>query len=121
MLIHINVRLYILATKIQYLKYKIQDQELSDVKHENYLCIIISNNLKLSDQCTAGNKKTNMNFDHKSPEVIKKTQYSSLDPHLEYTIELKPPNRIKKQNLLERVQRRETKHIPTLRNSLYEE
>ena len=42
-------------------------------------------------------------------------------PHLEYAIQFWSPNYIKKQNLLERVQRRVTKLIPTLCNVSYEE
>ena len=48
-----------------------QDEEL-DVKQEKYLCVTISNNLKVSDQCTAASKNANTmlnliswNFDHK--------------------------------------------------------
>ena len=42
-------------------------------------------------------------------------------PHLEYAIQFWSPNYIKDHNLLERVQRRATKLIPTLRNLSYEE
>ena len=49
------------------------------VKQEIHLGVVTSNNLKLSDQSSAANKKTNMmlsaisrNFYHKSPGVIKK-------------------------------------------------
>ena len=51
-------------------KYKIPDQELYDIKQEKDL----SNNLKMSDECTAASKKANMmsdqisrNFYHKYP------------------------------------------------------
>ena len=44
-----------------------------------------------------------------------------MRPHLEYAVQFWSPNYIKDQNLLERVQRRTTKQIPTLRNLSYEE
>ncbi len=50
------------------------DHKLDNIKQEKDLSVIISCELKLSDQCTAGSKKVNMmlalisrNFDHKSP------------------------------------------------------
>ena len=42
-------------------------------------------------------------------------------PHLEYAIQFWSPNYIKDQKWLERIQRRATKLIPTLRNLSYEE
>ena len=55
------------------------DKQLDNVKQEKDLGIIINCNLKVSDQCTAPSKKVNMmlgqisrNFDHKSPEVMRK-------------------------------------------------
>ena len=37
-------------------KYKMSDHEFDDVKQEKYLSVIISNNVKTSDQCTAVSK-----------------------------------------------------------------
>ncbi len=63
--------------------YKIHDQDLNDIKQNNDLSVIISGDLKISDQCTAANKKANMmlslisrNFDHTSPEVQWDLQFS---------------------------------------------
>ncbi len=53
-------------------KYHIRDQDLSSVKQEKDLGVVISANLKTSNQCTAASKKSNKmlgfitrNIDHK--------------------------------------------------------
>ena len=61
------------------------------------------------------------NFDRKSPKVVKRFYTAFVRLHLEYAILFWSPNYIKDQNLLERVHRRATKLIPTLRNLSYEE
>ena len=108
--------------------YKMRNQELDNIKQEKDLGVIISCDVKMSDQCTAAPKKANMmlglisrNFDYKSPEVMKRLYTAFVRPHLEYAVQFWSPNYIKDQNLLERVQRRTTKQIPTLRNLSYEE
>ena len=85
----------------------------------------MSNNLKVSDQCTVACKKVNMmlglissNFDQLSPEVMKRPYSSFMRPHLEYKIQFWSPNYIK--DFLEEVQTQVSKHIPTLRNLSYE-
>jgi hypothetical protein len=117
-----------IGDKNPHFKYQIRDQELSNVKQEKDLGVIISNNLKTTDQCTAASKKANKmlgfitrNIDHKSPDIMKKLYTAFVRPHLEYAVQFWSPNYIKDQNSLERVQRRATKHIPALRNSTYEE
>ena len=97
-----------------------RDKELDKVKQEKDLGAIIKCNLIVSDQCIAASKKANMmlglisrNFDHKAPEVMKKLYTAFVRPHLEHAIQFWSPNYIKNQNLLERVQRRATKLIPT--------
>ena len=109
-------------------KYLMRDQELDKVKQVKDLGVIINCNLKVSDQCIDASKTANMMlglisryFDHKAPEVMKKLYTAFVRPHLEYAIQFWSPNCIKDQNLLERVQRRATKLIPTLRNLSYEE
>ncbi len=65
--------------------YKMRDQELDNIKQENDLGVIISCDLKMSDQCTS--KKANMtlglisiNFDHKSAEVMKRLYTAFVRP-----------------------------------------
>ena len=64
--------------KNPHFKYQIRDKKLGNVKQEKDLGIIISNNLKTSDQCTAASKKANKmlglimrNIDNKSPDIMK--------------------------------------------------
>ena len=84
-----------IGDKIPNFEYKMRDQEFDDVKQEKYFCVIISisNDLKMSDQCTATSKKVNMisltsrNFDHKLPEVMKKLHTTFLRTHLECVIQ----------------------------------
>ena len=88
-----------------------RDQEVDDVKQESYLGASISNNLKMSDQCTAVSIKANVmfgkisrNFDHNEKTI----QY--LRPHLEYATQCCSQNYIKNLYLLEeyRAQRQNT-------------
>ena len=109
-------------------KYHMFDVPLMEVNDEKDLGIIISNDLKNSKQCIAASKKANKmlgfiarNFDYKTPDVISKLYTSLVRPHLEYCVQHWSPNLIKDINKLERVQRRATKMIPSLRNLPYEE
>ena len=109
-------------------KYKMRNHELISIDQEKDLGVIINQNLKMTDQCTAASKKANRmlglisrNFGLKSPEVTRKLYTAFVRPHLEYAVQFWSPNYIKDQNLLERVQRRATKKIPALRNLSYED
>ena len=58
------------------------DQKLNHFKQEKDLGLIITNNHKMSDQCTAARKKANLmlglisrNFSHKSAEVMKRLKH----------------------------------------------
>ncbi len=93
-------------------KYHIRNQDLSSVKREKDLGVVISDNLKTSDQCTAASKKANKmfgfitrNIDHKSPAIMKRLYSAFVRPHLEYAVQFWSPNYIKDQNSLERVQK----------------
>ncbi len=72
-----NCKVMHIGEKNPNFKYQTQGLELSEVKQEKDLGIIISNTLKMSDQCTATSDKANMmlglisrNVDYKSPELI---------------------------------------------------
>ena len=63
----------------------------------------------------------NRRVSYKSSEVISKLYRSYVRPHLEYCIQFWTPINVKDADMLERVQRRATKMIPSLRNLSYEE
>ena len=54
-------------------------------------------------------------------EVISKLFRSYVRPHLEYCVDFRSPINVKDTDMLEGVQRRTTKMIPSLRNFSYEE
>ena len=58
-------------------------------------------------------------FDHKSKEVILPLYKSLVRPHLEYAVQFWNPHHRRDIEKLERVQRRATKLIPSLRNKTY--
>ncbi len=98
-------------------KYQMPGHELSEVKHEKDLGVIISNTLKMSDQCTAASNKTNMilelisrNIYYKSPELIKRLCSAFVRSHLDHD-----------QDLPGKIQRRATKKISAFRNLPYDE
>ena len=62
----------------------------------------------------------NRRVSYKSAEVISKLYRSYVRPHLEYSLQFWSPINEKDGDMLEGVQRRITKMIPSLRNLLYE-
>ena len=58
---------------------------------------------------------------YKSAEVISKLYRSYFRPHLKYCIQFWSPTNVKDVDMLEGVQRRATKMIPSLRKLSYEE
>ena len=90
--------------------------------------MLISKDLKFSRQCLIPKKKgnsmlgiINRGLSYKSSEVISKLYRSYVRPHLEYCIQFLTPINVKDADMLEVVQKRETKMIPSLRNLPYEE
>ena len=61
------------------------------------------------------------NFEYKIPQVMLSLYNFMVRPYLEYTVQFWSPNYRKDIELMERVQRRATKIIPTLRSQPYEE
>ena len=108
--------------------YSMNGTQLKNVNRETDLGVTISSNLKPSQQCSEVVKKANKiigfigrSFEHKSKEVILTLYNSLVRPLLEYCVQSWCPYYQKDINKLERVQRRVTKMIPSLKNKPYEE
>ena len=108
--------------------YKMNDTQLQVVDKEKDLGVIISNNLKPSQQCAEVVKKANKiigfigrSFEHKNKDIILTLYNSLVRPLLEYCVQFWCPYYQKDIDKLERVQRRVTKMIPNLRNKPYED
>ena len=108
--------------------YKMQGKPLQVVQEESDLGVTISSDLKHTRHCKTACKKANTmlgfiarNFEYKTPEVMLSLYNSMVRPHLEYAVQFWSPNYRKDIESLERVQRRATRMIPSLRALPYEE
>ena len=109
-------------------EYEMHNNWLSVSNEEKDLGVIVSNDLKSSSQCLAVKNKANRilgiinrGVSFKSEEVIRKLYTSYVRPHLEYCIQFWSPYLIKDIDMLEAVQRRATKMIPSLKKLPYEQ
>jgi hypothetical protein len=92
------------------------------------LGVTMTNNLKSSKHCLEAVKIANFwlgliarNIEFKSKKVIIMLYNSFVRPHLEYAVQFWSPQLAKDIALLERVQRRATKLISSIRNKSYEQ
>ena len=109
-------------------QYTMNGTQLKDVDSEVDLGVTTSSNLKPSQQCSEVVKKANKvigligrSFEYKSKNTILTLYNSLVRPLLEYCVQAWCPYYQKDIDKLERVQRRVTKMIPSLRNKSYEE
>lgn len=109
-------------------KYSLNGSQLKSTDEENDLGVTITSNLKPSQQCSEVVKKANMlvgfigrSIEYKSKSTIVTLYNSLVRPILEYCVQAWCPYYQKDIAKLERVQRRVTKMIPSLRNKPYEE
>ena len=109
-------------------KYILNDIQLKSVDNQIDLGVTVSNTLKPSQQCSEIIKRANKiigligrSFECKSKTVILTLYTSLVRPLLEYCVQAWCPYYQKDIDKLERVQRRVTKIIPSLRNKSYEE
>ena len=107
--------------------YTLQGRPLEATSQEKDLGVIVSSDLKNHSQCAEQCKKANRmlgyisrKFDYKSKDIILPLYKSLVRPHLEYAVQFWSPYLNKDIELLERVQRRATKMIPSMRNMTYE-
>ena len=90
--------------------------------------VIISKDLKNSKQCTEASKKANKmlglinrTLNHKTRHNVVGLYSALVTPHIEYSVQFWSPYLRKDIIKLEKVQRRATKLIPSLRNKSYED
>ena len=108
--------------------YTMNGTRLKNVEREQDLGVTISNDLKPSHQCSEAVKKANKiivligrSFEHKTKEVILTLYNSLVRPHLEYCVQAWSPYYKKRYKKIERLKRRVTKMIPSLRKKSYKE
>ena len=108
--------------------YTMENVSIKSVQKEKDLGVIISSDLKQSNQCAEVVKTANKlvgfigrSFTFKSEKIILTLYNSLVRPHLEYNVQFWSPYYKKDIEKLERIQRRLTKMVPRLRNKSYEE
>ena len=107
-------------------EYEMNGNFLKEVNEEKDLGIIISNDLKSSKQCLAACKKANQmlgmisrNVAYKNKKVIGKLVNSYVRPQLEYCVQAWSPHFRQDVLMIEKVLRRSTREIPSLRHLEY--
>lgn len=108
--------------------YTMDGQSLEQVTEEKDLGIIVTDNLKCGRQVAEAAKKANRilgvinrSIIHKDKKIILQLYKSLVRPHLEYAIQAWNPHLQKDILLLEKVQRRATKMILSLKYLPYEQ
>ena len=117
-----------LGAKNPKLHYNMSGKLLKSVNEEKDLGVIVSSNLKVEKQCSTAVGKANRmlgfisrNFEYKSRDIVVPLYKSLVRPNLEYAVQFWSPYMRKDIDKLERVQRRATKLIPSLRLKPYEQ
>jgi hypothetical protein len=107
--------------------YNIYGKSLSATTAQKDLGVRVSEDFKFTKQCIEACEKANKvlgfiyrNFDYKSKDIILPLYKSLVRPHLEYAIQFWNPYLKKDIEMLERIQRKATKLIPSLRTLPYE-
>ena len=102
------------------------NQKLEVVHQENDLGVVISNDLKVSQQCQQAYSKAsrilghiNRTIEYRHTDILLRLYKSLVRPHLEYSISAWSPNYSKDKVTTERIQRRFTKMIASVRDLLY--
>ena len=108
--------------------YTIGEQQLTTVQEQRDLGVTVTENLKWNKHIDKSVKKANAvagliarNFQSKSEDIILTLHKSLVRPLLEYAGPVHSPHAIMHKNKIERVQKRMTKMIPTLRQKSYPE
>ncbi|XP_072025076.1 uncharacterized protein [Amphiura filiformis] len=112
----------------QHHTYHMGETELKETNEEKDLGVLISNTLKVSSQCATEAKKgiralglIKRNFAFRSRDIILKLFKSLVRPHLDYAMQAWSPHMEKDKKVIEKVQARATKLIPSIQHLTYEE
>ena len=107
--------------------YEMDGKILEEVTEERDLGVIIQNNLKCDKQCAKSVSTANRilgmikrTFCYLDKDVVLQLYKSLVRPHLEYSVQAWRPHLRKDIDLIERVQRRATKLISSLKDMTYE-
>jgi len=108
-------------------KYTLINRDLSMVKEERDLGVIVNDTFKVAKQCLVASKKGNQvlgmisrSFVYRNKIIIKKLYKSLVRPHLEYCIQAWRPHLIKDIEILEKVQRRASRMVIECKGMEYE-
>jgi len=108
--------------------YQMNGATLESVSEERDLGVIISKDLKVSNQCAQAYSKANKmlglinrTIQHKNEEVMINLYKALVRPHLEFCTVAWSPYYQKDKALIEKIQHRFTKMIYSLRNKSYED
>ena len=104
-------------------KYELLGKEIESVQQEKDLGVVITNDLKISNQCIEAVKKAQKllgyikrQFRTRNKETILTLYNALVRPHLEYAVQFWSPSLRKDIERLEAVQARATKLIPSIRH-----
>ena len=104
------------------------NQQLEAVCQEKDLGITISNDLKVSQQCQQAYNKAskilgliNRTIEYRDTGILLRLYKSLVRPHLEYCVPVWAPHYLKDKALIESIQRRFTRMIPSIRKFSYED
>ena len=107
-------------------KYELPGKEIESVQQEKDLGVVITNDLKSSNQCIEAVKKAQKllgyikrQFRTRNKETILTLYNALVRPHLEYAVQFWSPSLRKDIERLEAVQARATKLIPSIRHLGY--
>ena len=108
--------------------YRMEDEWLEEKEKERDLGIIVDRDFNFKEQCLNARNRANKilgfinrNVSYKSKNVIRQLYNSYVRPHIEYCVQAWRPHLRHDINMLESVQRRATKLIPSLKNMPYED
>jgi len=109
-------------------QYFMNNQQLEVVCNEKDLGVLISNDLKVSQQCQQAYNKAskilgliNRTIVYRDTDILLRLYKSLVRPHLEYCVPAWAPHYLKDKALIESIQRRFTRMIPSIRKFSYEE